>query len=282
MTMTPALAAHYASGSTTLAAALRVQRKDGQVFAFTGADHDAEIDGVVYTAAQGFDLSSLVSTSGFVVDSLELTVLPGHEAITRESLLAGLWKGARCWLLEYNWADTSMGVRIIKRGWLGEAKLGDVAITVELRSQRQALQQEVGEYTSVTCRNRLGDANCRVDLVPLTSERTVTDSADRYTLTLSGPVMDDDYYGEGSLAFLSGANAGVEIKVRSYVDGVVTLAVPAPFEIGFGEAVRVVGGCRKRLEDCRDRHDNVLNMRAEPHTPGIDALTATPTPGGDA
>lgn len=278
--LTPALAAHYASGSTTLAHGLRIERKDGQVFAFTSADSDALIAGVHYRAGPGLAISSLASTAGFAVDNLELTVFPDATVLTREGFIAGLWKGARYELFEYNWAAPGDGLNIIKRGWLGETKLGDVTVTVELRSLRQALQQEVGEYTSKTCRNRLGDARCKVDLAPLTSVRAVATSADRYTVTLTGGVLADDYYGEGTLAFLTGANAGVERKVRSYVGGVLTLATPAPFGIGLGDQVRVVAGCRKRRsEDCRDRYANVLNMLAEPDTPGIDALTAYPTPG---
>jgi len=274
-----ALAAHYASGSTTLAHGLRIERKDGDVFAFTSADHDALIDGVLYLAAPGLEISSIAATAGFGVDNLELTVFPDPVLLTREGFIAGLWRGARYELFAYNWADLGMGINVLKRGWIGETKLGDIAVTVELRSLRQALQQEVGEYTSQTCRNRLGDARCKVDLAPLTSVRAVLSSADRYTVTLDGPAAPNDYYGEGTLAFLDGANAGVQLKVRSHQSGVLTLATPAPFPIAAGTEVRVVAGCRKRLQDCRDRYANVLNMRAEPHIPGIDALTAYPSPG---
>lgn len=274
-----ALAAHYASGSTTLAHALRIERKDGQVFAFTSADTDAVIGGVRYLAGPGLGISSLAATAGFAVDNLELTVFPDALVLTRESFIAKLWHGARFELLVYNWADLSMGIDVIKRGMVGETKLGDVAVSVELRSQRQALQQEVGEYTSQTCRNRLGDARCKVNLAPLTSIRAVATTADRYTVTLSGAAMPDDFFGEGTLAFLSGANAGVQLLVRDYEAGVFKLGTPAPFDIAVGDSVRVVAGCRKRLQDCRDRYSNVLNMRAEPHLPGIDALTAYPTPG---
>lgn len=279
---TPELLAHYQSGSTTLATALRIERLDGEVFAFTSADHDALIDGDRYLAAPGLEVSNLISTAGFQVDNMELTVLPDDTLLTRASFIAKLWKGARFELFAYNWADLTMGRNVIKVGWLGESKLGDVSVTVELRSLRQALQQEVGEYTTQTCRNRLGDERCKVDLAPLTSTRAVVTSFDRYTLTMTGATMPDDYYGEGTLEFLSGVNDGVSLKVRSYAAGVVTLGTPTPFDIAPGDSIRVVAGCRKRLQDCRDKYNNVLNMRAEPHLPGIDMLTAYPTPGSSA
>lgn len=273
--MTPALAAHYASGSTTLAAALRIERKDGQVFAFTGADHDAEIDGITYLAGPGLDLSGLVSTSGFDVDNLELSVLPDDVLLTRDSFVAGLWQGARFWLFEYNWADVSMGIHPLKRGWLGEPKLQDVSITVELRSLRQALQQNVGAYTSQSCRNRLGDNRCGVDLIPLTHDSAITVVVDRYGFEVDTEQV-DGYFTAGIARFLDGLNAGVSRKVRVHADGRITLATPAPFELDVGVQVELIAGCQKRLQDCRDVHDNVLRFGGEPHLPGIDALTAYP------
>lgn len=276
-TFSPELAAHYASGSTTMAMALRIEREDGNVYTFTSADQDAVIDGERYLSAPGLEVSNLVSTAGFQVDNMELTVMPDDAVLTRNSFIARLWKGARFELFAYNWADISMGKNVIKVGWLGETKLGDVTVTVELRSLRQALQQEVGEYTSQTCRNRLGDERCKVDLTPLIHDGVVASAPDRYTI--SGISQPDDYFSEGTLHFFSGANAGVTLKVRSYTAGVFELATALPFPALPGDEITAVAGCRKRLQDCRDRYSNVLNMRAEPHIPGIDALTAYPLPG---
>lgn len=275
--LSPALTAHYQSGSTTVAMALRIERLDGNVYAFTSADHDATIAGDLYLAAPGLEISNLVSTAGFQVDNMELTVMPDDTLLTRASFIAKLWKGARFELFAYNWADLSMGRNVIKVGWLGETRLGDVTVTVELRSLRQALQQEVGEYTTQTCRNRLGDDRCKVPLLPLIHDGVVATAPDRYTIT--GIAQADDYFSEGTLHFATGSNAGVTVKVRNYEDGVFELATPLPFDAAPGDQITAIAGCRKRLQDCRDRYSNTLNMRAEPHLPGIDALTAYPTPG---
>lgn len=276
-TFTPALAAHYASGSTTLAHALRIERKDGEVFAFTSADHDAIIGGLRYLAAPGLQISSIAATAGFAVDNLELTVFPDPDRLPRESFIAGLWQGARFELFEYNWAAPADGKNTLKRGWLGECKLQAESVTVELRSLRQALQQQVGSFTTQTCRWRLGDARCQVPLAPLTHTGAVAAPADRYEI--AGLAGADDYYAEGVVRFTSGANAGVERKVRSYAAGVMTLATPLPFVPAVGDAFTAVAGCRKRLQDCRDDYANVRRFGGEPHIPGIDALTAYPTPG---
>ena len=56
----------------------------------------------------------------------------------------------------------------------------------------------------------------------------------------------------------------------------VTLVLAMPAAVQVGDTFSIVAGCRKRLEDCRDKFDNVLNFRGEPHRPGVDALTAAP------
>jgi uncharacterized phage protein (TIGR02218 family) len=276
-TLPTALAEHYASGSTTVATALRIERKDGSVFAFTSGSDDAVIDGETYISGPGLDLSGMACSAGFAVDNLELTVFPDPVVLTRDSFLAGLWQGARFLLFEYNWADISMGRNVLKRGWLGESRLQAEAVVVELRSLRQALQQQVGEQTTKTCRNRLGDALCKVDLSPLTHSGAVASSPDRYTLTGLSAV--DDYYTEGFVTFSTGRNAGVARKVRKFASNVFELATPLPFPADVGDLFPGIGGCQKRLQDCRDRFSNVPNFGGEPHLPGIDALTAYPIPG---
>lgn len=44
--------------------------------------------------------------------------------------------------------------------------------------------------------------------------------------------------------------------------------------IAVGDTFEAVAGCDKLLATCRDRFQNVINMRAAPHLPGRDALTS--------
>ena len=53
-TASPALLAHMAQGTTTIAWCWKVTRTDGEVFGFTSVDRDLTIDGVTYAAATGF------------------------------------------------------------------------------------------------------------------------------------------------------------------------------------------------------------------------------------
>lgn len=277
-----ALAAHYATGSTTVAFCLRIQRTDGQVYRFTSWDRDVTVVGENYLSAPGLDISGIAFSVGLAPDNLELRVLYASDAITRADLLAGRWSGAAFSLFEVNARDTSGGINLLLTGETGEAKLTDgEGFTIELRSLKQALQRPCGSITQKTCRARLGDSRCGVDLADHTAADTVgTVYAARRLFSGTSVFAPDGAFQAGELTFTSGPNAGVVREIKTFFGGIYELALPMPFDIEPGHAFSAVAGCQGRLEqDCRDRFDNVLNFQGEPHLVGTDALTATPTPG---
>lgn len=281
------LAAHYATGSTTIAYCLAFTRADGQAFRFTSHDADLVVDGATYRAGPGLEVSDLVLTAGLAPDNLELRILYADDAITRADLLAGRWDGAAFRLFAVNYADTAAGTNEILTGTTGEARVArEEAFTLELRGLKQALQRTRGIVTQKTCRHRLGDAGCGVNLVPYTRTGTVSSVTSTRVFTSSGlaagsPTFAAGWFREGIVTFTSGANAGLARKVKDYAaNGQISCLAPFPFTINNGDAFSIVAGCAKRLEeDCRDKFNNVLNFGGEPHLPGVDALTAVPDVG---
>lgn len=57
---------------------------------------------------------------------------------------------------QVNYADLSMGARVLRKGTLGEISIGNLSFNTGLRGLTQALQQTVGELTSIRCRADLG------------------------------------------------------------------------------------------------------------------------------
>jgi len=272
-TLPTALATHYASGTTTLADLLKITRKDGAVYAFTSAGDDVTIGGVTYIASQGLDISSLEVSAGLAVDNLELTTLDDGSAFTRMDVLSGKWRNADFVISRYNWASPSDGVEVRMVGTVGEVHLRRGSIVAELRGLQQALQQPIGSVTSKTCRARLGDAMCTKSLTAFTFTGSVTTATSAQTFTDSSKAQAADYFAEGILTWLTGANAGLAVKVKGFTGGVFTLSLPMLSAVVLGDTFSVVAGCQKRLEDCRDKFNNVLNFQGEPHLPGVDALT---------
>jgi uncharacterized phage protein (TIGR02218 family) len=285
-TIPAGLQTHYASGDTKIAFGLVIERPDGQMFGFTTHDKDLTLDVgtgpsnyVELDARQGLDFSGVVSTSGMSVDNMEITTLDDGSLFVRDDLLAGRWKNSRFRIFRHRWdvdpVSLANDTETLMRGWLGESTLNLNTIKIELRGLKQLLQQPVGIVSSKTCRARLGDSACTVNLAPFTASGEVTSVTDRRTFAANlAPAS--DYYGDGLITWTSGANIGLSQKVRGFASSVFDLQLQAPFDIEVGDTFTAIAGCRKRLEeDCRDKFDNVLNFQGEPHRPTSDDLVTT-------
>lgn len=273
-TLPVALAAHVAQGTTTLAHLLKITRTDGAVYAFTGASRSVTIGGVLYRAAPGLDVSSLSISAGLAVDNLELTTLDDGSTFSRIDVLGGVWRNAAFLISRYNWASPADGTDPVMAGTLGDVQLRSGTIVAELRGLQQYLQQNLGSVTSKTCRARLGDSLCRVDLAPWSVTGTVTAVSSGRVFTDAARAEADGWFADGVLTFTSGACAGLRQKVKAIAAGQITLSLPMLQAITVGDGYSLIAGCSKRLtEDCVGKFDNALNFQGEPHLPGVDTLT---------
>lgn len=284
-----ALAAHYASGGTTTAHAMKITRPDGEVFGFTGATKSATISGVLYDATQGLDVSSIATSAGLAVDNLELTTLDDGTLFTRADVLGGVWQNSKFLIFKYNWASHTDGVENVLAGTIGQVRLLSGAIVCELRGLQQYLQQSVGAVTSKTCRARFadfpsqaGNARCGLDAADWTEPFEVTAAVGRRSFSVMALAFTpaSGWFDQGVITWTTGANAGLRGHVKAYSNFSpleFTLYSDTPREIQPGDQFEAVAGCRLRLsEDCKDRFDNVINFQGEPHMPGVDELTKTP------
>lgn len=271
------LLSNYQSDSPTVAWAIKITRTDDAVYGWTSADRDATIDAVIYESAPGLSVASFASSAGLAVDNSELTVLADDTIITRADILAGRWNNAAYLLFKYDWTDVSAGEEVISAGFLGELHPRSGAYVAELRALQQYLQQPVGAASTKTCRARLGDAMCMVDLGGWTETGTITSVTSKQVFTDSSRTEADDYFGEGILTWTAGLNTGLSQKVKTYASDTFTLSLPMIFDVQIGDTYSVVAGCRKRLdEDCAAKFSNELNFQGEPHRPTVDELTSSP------
>lgn len=279
-TIDSGLLAHMAGTATTLAYGLVITRKDSEVYGFTSHDVTQTVDGVVLDATQGLDVTGIATSPGLGVDNCELTTLDDGTLFTPAQVIGGLWQGARFRCFRYNWANTAQSVEPLIAGTIGNVTMRDGSIVAELRGLQQFLQQSVGSVSTKTCRARLGDSRCTVDLTGFTHSGTVSGVTSRLVFAASALSQATDYFGEGRITWLTGNNAGIESKVKTHTNSSgaqITLMLPTPATIQTGDTFSIIAGCRLRLiEDCQTKFDNVLNFQGEPHRPGVDAITAVP------
>jgi uncharacterized phage protein (TIGR02218 family) len=275
-----ALRAHYAQAVTTIATCWRIERTDGEIFGYTDHVVDILFAGVTYRAASGHRATAVQSSADFGVDNLDVSGFLDDVSIREVDLMAGVWDFAQIDIFEVNYADLTMGVRKLRRGKIGNVSVSTrpETFTAELRGLTQALQQQIGETYSALCRADLGDARCKVDLVPLTATgQAVSSFTDRRVFVASG--LADGAWTAGLVIWTSGLNDGFRMEVKNWVNGTktLTLMLPMPFAIAAADEFTIQPGCQKRLADCRDIYSNVPNRRAEDYVPGIDALTRGPS-----
>ncbi len=284
-TFSPALAAHLASGATTLCTCWRVTRGDGVVLGFTDHDRAILFDDVEHEPETGLDATAAVSHSGLQVGGLEVTGAFASDTIAENDLEAGLYDNARveAWLV--NWAAPEER-HLMRIGSIGEVRREGEAFTAEVRSLSHALDQERGRIFRATCDADLGDARCGVDLESddWSASATVVETDGFSTLVASVPGdRPSGFFDAGALTFTSGANAGRRSEVLRHKrddDGDhLTLWQPMADAIEAGDAFTVSAGCDKRFSTCRDRFANAENFRGFPHIPGNDFALSYPTAG---
>ncbi len=103
-----------------------------------------------------------------------------------------------------------------------------------------------------------------------------SDASQVYSAYVSGglatPQGASSVFDYGKVTFTSGENNGLSMEVKTYVLGTLVLQLPMPYAIEAGDTYSLVQGCDRSFVTCRDRHDNVINFRGEPHLPGQDKL----------
>lgn len=267
-------------GCGTLLFGVRIVRRDATVLAYTEHDVDqtVNVDGVdtLLLSNPGFNIQSLVSTSGLDVDNTELQVI-ASEDIRRVDILAGVWDGAEVFFFRYSWRDPSAGIIEVKRGSFGGIAPQFGQFKIEFRDLRQALQQDSTWQLQMNCRWRVFDARCTLDEADFTVVGAVTSVASSVEFTDTSLTQVDDYFGEGVVRWLTGDNAGLQHKVSQFAAGVVTLAYGVVIPIQVGDTFNIVAGCRKRLqEDCITKFANGLNNGGEPDKPTRDDMIQAP------
>lgn len=282
-TVDAALLTHYAQDTTTLATCWKVTRVDAQVFGFTSAAQDLVVGGITYAAATGFTPTNIETNAALSVDNLEVNSVLDASAVTEADLLAGLWDYATVEIFEVNWADLTMGTNQLRKGTLGEVRIGRSSFSAELRGMAQSLQQEMGRLMLPSCPYDLGDASCGVTLASYTVTGTLTAAADNANFTDSARAEATDYFTYGKITFTGGLNSGLSMEVKAFTTGgVFELQLPMPYTVAVGDTYSASAGCNKlhKLDDasydgdCKTKFNNVVNFGGFVELPGVDRMVA--------
>ena len=282
-TLSPTLAAHLATGATTLCRCWRIDRRDGVTQGFTDHDRDLAFDGVTYRAATGLTASRIESALGLSVDDLSVIGVLADDSLTEAALSQGVYDEALVTLSLVNWQDVSQRT-ILKTGTVGEVTRSQSSFTAEIRGLAAKLDEPQGRRYMFGCDADLGDARCGIDLTDPAfnatgAAATIIDAERIFAASgLGGFVA--EFFTRGKLTWTGGANAGLaaEIKRHTLSAGVhsIELWLPAPQPIVIGDAFAVTAGCDKQFATCQAKFDNAVRFRGFPYMPGNDFVISYP------
>lgn len=280
------LETHLKTGITTVSRCWVVRRSDGVVLGFTDHDVGLTFGGISFAASSGMTARALQQSTGLSVDNSEAAGALSSDAITEADIRAGRYDDAEVEAWQVNWADVSQRV-LVFRGTLGEITRVDGAFRAELRGLAEALNTPQSTLYQRQCRAVLGDGSCRfatdkpgfsedADVVSAGSNRTIV-------VKLTGSYA-ESWFTKGVLSVLSGEAKGlretIEVDVRDGPRRQVTLRQSLRADIAAGDRVRLVAGCDKTADSCREKFNNFKNFRGFPHIPGDDWLLSYPVRGG--
>jgi uncharacterized phage protein (TIGR02218 family) len=280
--ISPALQAHYALGTTTIARCWRIQRKDGVVVRVNSTDTDIPYPfaaaGEVYQAKAGGSPSAIVGEASGAVQNSEMTGLFDASTVSESDIYAGLYDGAQVAIFEVNYADLTMGHLLLQTGTIGNVQAGRMAFQAEVRGLMQSLQQPVGRLYQPSCSATLGDARCKVNLPALvkTGALTAVDATiGRRKFTDTARTEYQTYFDNGIITWTSGLNNGLSEEIASFVGGVISLKQPMPYNVAVGDTYSIVPGCNKLLTANLVRYGvvqtaaaNVINDATRTEAPG--------------
>lgn len=109
-------------------------------------------------------------------------------------------------------------------------------------------------------------------LYALIQDATVTAKSSNQVFADSAITEPDDFWAYGKVLWLTGANAGASVEIKSQTGTVLELFVPMRYDVQIGDTFRLFAGCDKKKATCRDKFNNIANMRAEPDKPSSKLL----------
>lgn len=274
---------HLHQPITTLTRLWLITRTDGVRLGFTDHSRDITIDQydpIIYRAEAGFTASAIATDNSASAADTEVESYISSDSITSDDIRAGRYYDARIDIMIINYKDPptylpfggtpSTKVIVYQSGMVGEITAsGEDSFRFEVRGLSSLLSQKVGLTTQTLCATNLFDQNCKVDPAPYTHLAVVSavDAANR-RITAASLGQPEDYFGNGKIEFTSGANKGLFKEILNHnAGGVLHLSQPMPFPVEVGDEILAYAGCRKTIQACHNKFNNIKN-----HWGGFPAL----------
>lgn len=293
-TCSTALAAHLQQGQTTLAYLWKITRQDGTVFGFTSFDRNLTYNDVIYEALGGFTLSARAGKSDMTPDNHEADLFLESDFVTAVDLRAGKYDEAAIEVRVVNWVDLTMGDLLLTVGTIGKIRMKNGNFHSEIRGLAYKYTKTLGRTYGPGCRATFGsglngiDMNsqwkCMVDVTlwqqdssvaALTTDPMIIEPATGLvkpgvTDGTAGDPAPAGWFDDGIILFTSGVLSGMYYQINHWDGTLLTMQLPFVVLPAPGDTFTIWPGCDHTQNDCFNKYNNIVNMRAELTMPGTD------------
>lgn len=264
-----------AKSTPTLTRCLKVTKQNNETLGFTTFDKNLVIDGLTYTASNGFNPTDIESTKGESYN-LEISSLLST-TVTAQQLKTGTFNLAEVIIflvdftnLPLNLSDDPPNFLTLFRGFINKINFTEDIYNLEVLSKSEFLSGQSNWTTSKTCRYQFCDPKCSLDYANYREEISVQspgEDSSEFTSTVAG--YDDKYTGS-ILTWTTGNNTGESsIVIKFNGQNFFTLdKFSNPIEAG--DQFEVYRQCDKVKSRCQQEYGNFDNFGGEPVLPGLD------------
>lgn len=245
---------------------LRIVCTNGTIFRLTNYARDLTMsNGDVYSSGAGYDFTGYTAEANLSPALVDIEGIIGQAGLTYDVVASGVLDNARAYLFATTWNNPVVDYEPITASILGKTTIADGRYRIEEMALIDVLNQSVGDTYTAQCPKKFGGqefAGCKIDLTALKVTGTITSVTNNRIVTDSARLEAADYFAGGTIAWTSGQNVGLrasEIKAFG-AGGVVEIYETFYYMPQVGDTYEMYPGCRKRLQDCRDKWNNVINF----------------------
>ena len=266
----------------TLSSLITATRTDGFTVRVTDNSEPVPYDGQNYEPTGGASISARREEAGLRPTTQQILGEIASDKITADDLAAGLWDRARVeiFILDPNFPFTTPLLTNVYE--LGQISHTDQEWNAEMVGALQKLKASTGDLVTIECPLELGGIKCGADIFEdIEPDVRVESFTDQRTFVAVAADIDgtkaDDFFGNGPLTWITGANIGQTFRVKSSIQStrVFTLTRKAPFTIVVGDRFMVKPGCRHRFVDCDTKFGNGPRFGGNESFPGGDRTLET-------